>query len=190
MQKKSEQILDLLTGGQAVLKEARLRALKITKEIQGFGNDTTSPPSSSSSSGSSSRTSFGSYSTTSSVWNDMEPEITNTNTNIPKETLGSYGLGGIYDDDEKPTTLRQTNENLEAVHLWGSSSSGQERGSLLKTEGDEDAGKDGFISGICSKLVGKSPTSMINVKKATLRNYSDVGTAAKKTYHRQFSAHY
>ena len=183
MQKKSEQILDLLMGG-VTLKQARLKALKITKEIQGFGNSMASPSSSSSSSsGSSSRTSFGSYSTaTTAGFNDIEHEL-NSNT---KETLGSYGLGGIY-GDEKPTTLRQTNDNLKALHLWDSHS-GQETGSLLDSEGDEDAGKDDFISGICFKLVGISPFRS-NIKKTTLRNYSDVGRATKKTFHRQFSAH-
>ncbi|CBI23661.3 unnamed protein product, partial [Vitis vinifera] len=133
MQKKSEKIIDLLRGGET-LKEARFKALKITKEIQGFGNYMASP-SSSSSSGSSRTSSFGSYST--------------------------------------------------STHLWDCTSI-QETGSLLDSEGEEDAKKDGFISGICSKLVGISPTRT-NSEKATLRNYSDVGRVTKKKFHRQFS---
>lgn len=40
MQRKSEEILKLL-GGKEVLKEARLRAFKVTREIQGFGSSNT-----------------------------------------------------------------------------------------------------------------------------------------------------
>lgn len=183
MQKKSEKIIDLLRGGET-LKEARFKALKITKEIQGFGNYMASP-SSSSSSGSSRTSSFGSYSTSSSAWNDIEHELNKYEHQSPtKDALGSYAHGGIYEDG-KPTTFQQTNEKFEAAHLWDCTSI-QETGSLLDSEGEEDAKKDGFISGICSKLVGISPTRT-NSEKATLRNYSDVGRVTKKKFHRQFS---
>ncbi|XP_022761152.1 epsin-3 [Durio zibethinus] len=59
MQKRSDRVLELLEGGET-LRLARLKALKITKEIQGFGSTTTSP-SSASSSDSSRASSFGSY---------------------------------------------------------------------------------------------------------------------------------
>ncbi|XP_054796119.1 uncharacterized protein LOC129301587 [Prosopis cineraria] len=51
MQKISDQILKLLQGGPT-LREARLKALKITNEIQGFGSSEYSPSASSSSSSS------------------------------------------------------------------------------------------------------------------------------------------
>ncbi|XLR44470.1 hypothetical protein S83_029130, partial [Arachis hypogaea] len=53
MLKLSEHILKLLEGGEA-LNEARLKALKITNEIQGYGISSSSPSSSSSSPSSSS----------------------------------------------------------------------------------------------------------------------------------------
>lgn len=50
MQKRAENILNLLRGG-IILKEARLKAVKITNEIQGFGIDSvTASPSLSTSS--------------------------------------------------------------------------------------------------------------------------------------------
>ncbi|XP_039048761.1 epsin-3 [Hibiscus syriacus] len=57
MQKRSDNVLELLQGGES-LRQARLKALKTSKEIKGFGNSaTTSPSSSSSSSSDSSRAS-------------------------------------------------------------------------------------------------------------------------------------
>ncbi|KAK3417289.1 hypothetical protein EUGRSUZ_H03030 [Eucalyptus grandis] len=70
MHKKAEQIVKLL-GDREALKKARLKALKITKEIQGFGSSTSSPSSRSSCSNSETlRTwSFGSSSNRSHRWN-------------------------------------------------------------------------------------------------------------------------
>ncbi|CAN0904724.1 Epn2 [Linum grandiflorum] len=42
MQKRADNILGLLRGGETALKEARVKALKISKEIQGFGSSTPS----------------------------------------------------------------------------------------------------------------------------------------------------
>ncbi|KAI3442104.1 ENTH domain-containing protein [Psidium guajava] len=69
MHKKAEQILKLL-GDRETLKEARLKALKITKEIQGFGCYTSSPSSESSCSISETlrTSSFGSGSNRSHQW--------------------------------------------------------------------------------------------------------------------------
>lgn len=158
MQKKSEKILELLTGGK-ILKAARLEPLRVTKEIQGFGSCIMSPPSSSSS-GSSRTSSFGSYSTWSCAWNEIEHELNKHEPQSPaKGALGSYAYGGIYEDDE-PAVFLQSNETFAAVHIWDCSSS-QERGSLLlasdSEEEDDDVRKDGFINGICSKLLGVSP---------------------------------
>ncbi|XP_065864494.1 probable serine/threonine-protein kinase PIX13 [Euphorbia lathyris] len=95
MQKRSENVVQLLNGGIA-LKEARLKALKITKGIQGFGNVVTSPtstsPSSSDSSRSSVSSSFFSYSPSSTT------SRTSQGSNISRNSLFSGGSG----DDHSP----------------------------------------------------------------------------------------
>ncbi|KAL6292254.1 hypothetical protein ACE6H2_000396 [Prunus campanulata] len=207
MQKKSDQIQNLLGGGQP-LREARLKALRITNEIQGFGSATSSPSAStpsSSSSSEASRASFASFSTTSSVWNDMnelskgyqEPSSTKL------EAMESYSPGGICNDYDNKTCnfLASTSENSEG-QLWGCPPI-QEKGSLLESEDEEDADADdyddleyfekapdgNFISGMFSKLVNISPPRA-HGKKVGFRSVSDVGREGKKRFDRQYSLWY
>ncbi|TQD94808.1 hypothetical protein C1H46_019601 [Malus baccata] len=172
MQKKSDQILNLLGGGQ-ILREARLKALKITNEIQGFGSATASPSSAtsfSSSASEASRTSFGSFSTTSSVWNDIN-ELSRSYEPSPTklEAMERYSPSGLRSNDyDKASNFLETNENSEGSHLWDCPPI-EEKGSLLESgdEGDaEDDEEDEFyekapdgnlISGMFSKLVNLSP---------------------------------
>ncbi|GAV70165.1 ENTH domain-containing protein [Cephalotus follicularis] len=152
MQKKSESILALLRGGEA-LQEARLKALKITKEIQGFGSPILSSYSSSSPSSSSraSRTSsFGSYCSSGSTWNDINNELNKLERiSSPKESMGYYSQGGIQDTYQ----VNNNDAEGEGSHIWDCPQI-DESGSLIEPEDDEDAKTGGLISKICSKLVG------------------------------------
>lgn len=203
MQRKSEEILKLLGGRNTTLKEARLRALKVTREIQGFGRSTASPSSTSSSSSAtseSSRTnsnsSFGSFSTNgiTSTSNEIEkvPENELINPITTKELVGSYSHGGIYNEEDD--MLPSLCGNVEGLHLWDSPSI-QEKGSFLEGEednGDEEYEKEkdinGFVGGIFSKLTSTfSPSSR---DYHGFRSVSDVGRVTKKKYNRQFSLWY
>ncbi|GMY27112.1 epsin-3 isoform X1 [Fagus crenata] len=192
MQKKSDEILKLLGGGET-FKEARLKALKITKEIQGFGGSMASPSSttpstttpSSSSSEASRFSSFISCSTTSPTWNDIN-ELEKLQLSTPKKELGSYSHGGIH--DEENTIFAAETKNVEGSHIWDSPRI-QETGSLLDSEDEEEGKSDGFMSGIRSKLVGISP-SKGNDEKAGFRSVSDMGRMMKKRFDRQHSLWY
>ncbi|KAF8392172.1 hypothetical protein HHK36_022514 [Tetracentron sinense] len=191
MQKKSEGILSLLSGGE-ILEEARLKALKITKEIQGFGNLLVSPSSGTSrtsSFGSSSfgSSSFGSYSTNNSIWNETEEFKKHGQPSPTKEHIENYWKGGLL--EEKPSTFPAIKENVEGSHLWDCPPI-QENGSLLDPEKEEDCEeeeeKGGLIGGICSKLGINSPLRCDD-KKVAFRSLSDVGKVMKKKMDRQFS---
>ncbi|KAF6145616.1 hypothetical protein GIB67_037649, partial [Kingdonia uniflora] len=193
MQKKSERILKLLTEGPMKLKEARLKALKITKEIQGFGNLMASPSSSISSSsapsspwaystGASRSSSFGSYSTNSSTWGEMEETKQEHHPN--KILVENYSEGGL--PGEKPTTLKAINEHVEGVHLWDCPI--EETGSLLDNEEDEDEVNDPS-EGIYSKLCMNIPSKCDN-GRFSFRSLSDSGKVLKKKIDRQFSMGY
>ncbi|XP_010262501.1 PREDICTED: epsin-3-like [Nelumbo nucifera] len=193
MQKKSERILQLLEGGE-VLKEERFKALKISKEIQGFGNVVVSSSSSSSPSSSSSAkvstSSFGSYSTSSPTCHELDEFLSKDELLIPTKNLNeNYSQAGLP-SDEKPSTFpaAANDEDAERRHLWDSHI--EESGSLLDPEEEyKEEGKEGFFGGICSKLKdGSSPK--LEGKKVTFRSLSDVGKVVKKTFNRQFSAGY
>ncbi|CAN6551838.1 unnamed protein product [Malus baccata var. baccata] len=204
MQNKSDQILNLLGGGQ-ILREARLKALKITNEIQGFGSATASPSSAtsfSSSASEASRTSFGSFSTTSSVWNDIN-ELSRSYDPSPTklEAMERYSPSGLRSNDyDKASNFLETNENSEGSHLWDCPPI-EEKGSLLESgdEGDaEDDEEDEFyekapdgnlISGMFSKLVNLSPRRS-HGEKVGFRSVSDVGREGQKKFDRQSSFWY
>ena len=202
MQRKSEEILKLLGGGKAALKEARFRALRVSKEIQGFGSSLSSPfspsPSSSSVSECSRTSSFGSFST-----NDTNSETEKApQFSLTKEVLmESYAQGGIKDDidhdDEKDSILPLRNEKVdERLHIWGCPSI-QETRSFLEGQDDQDddddqdyeRSRDGFVGGIFSKLTSLTTSRANNYNG--FRSISDVGRVAKKKkFNRQFSLWY
>ncbi|XP_038880447.1 epsin-3 isoform X2 [Benincasa hispida] len=161
MQQKSQKILQLLKGGQT-LKESRLKALKITREIQGFGSS--SSPSSSSStlspsfspsfSFATSRTSsFGSYSTTTSpTWSDLHEENKFEKSKSPEDAIESHNWEGMGTENNSPVS----NFNIKRQHLWDSPLI-EEDDCLLEPE-DEEEKPASFLSGVCSKLALLSPT--------------------------------
>ncbi|KAL5542284.1 hypothetical protein UlMin_009994 [Ulmus minor] len=190
MQKKSEEILKLLEGGKT-LKEARLKALRITKEIHGFGSSNMASPTSSStpssSTSESSRTSsFGSFSTTSSAWNDANIELNKAPQMSPtKEIMEIYSHGGIRGEN-KYDRLPTSSKSADGLHLWDCPPI-EESGSILKDDrGDEDEDRKevGFVNGIFSKL------PVVNAEKVGFRSVSDVGKMVTKKFTRQFSLWY
>ncbi|XWS53798.1 hypothetical protein CRYUN_Cryun10bG0031300 [Craigia yunnanensis] len=163
MQKKSDKVLELLGGGET-LRVARVKALKITKEIQGFGSATASP-SSAYSSDSSRASSFGSY-FSSSTCNDINELDKFETPKFPtKEPIQNYSEGGIQ-EGIKTLEFPSEDENFNRLHLWNCPPI-QEKGSLLEAKEGEDENSDGLISGICSKLAGNSPS-----KNAISQNFS------------------
>ncbi|CAK8572105.1 unnamed protein product [Lathyrus sativus] len=160
MQNLSNEILKLLQGGEA-LKQARLKALKITNEIQGFGSgsslnsptSTVSSPSSLSSDqlGSPGSSSFFSFSTNSSPKNVDEKHFWNGPT-IEEILIDSDNDDDVEDDDD---------DNYNG----------------------EDGKPKGFVSEICSKIIGGNGRENIE-----FRCISDVGRKVpKKCYDRQYS---
>ncbi|EEF33568.1 epsin-3 [Ricinus communis] len=186
MQKRSDHIITLLNGG-VKLKEARLKALKITKEIQGFGNfrilSSSLSSTSSATSDLSRASSFGSYSTTSSTFNGAALSLTK------EEDIEKPGLvfNEINKDKSSVITSPTSNMDLERSHVWNYSRI-QETGSLLDFEEEnEDEKQDSIINGICTKLV---PSRKYDGEREGFRSLSDVGKLIKKKYDRQFSLGY
>ncbi|XP_022924778.1 epsin-3-like isoform X2 [Cucurbita moschata] len=163
MHKKSQSILQLLKGGQT-LKESRLRALKITREIQGFGSS--SSPSTSSSilspnfspsfSFASTRTSsFGSYSTTlSPAWSDLHEGNNFENSPSPDDAFESH-IWGRKGNDNNST---EKNFTIKGQQLWECPLI-EEDESLLDPE-DEEKKPTSLLNEVCTKLVALSPTSL------------------------------
>lgn len=203
MQRKSDEVLELLEGGPT-LKQARLKALKITKEIQGFGNPISSPnsalsPPGSSTSTSSRTSSFGSFSTV--VFNNKHDRVNN---DLPiklvspkKESdVERYSQGGIRDNDNEKDHCLWTpfskNGNAEGKHLWTCPQT-EEKGSLLEGEDDDAHDEDGDEN-ITNNLVSKYTYTRIdrvrNPGGHGFRSISDVGKMMKKKIDRQFSLWY
>lgn len=196
MRIRSERILELLSGGEK-LKQARLKALKITKEIQGFGNFVSSPSSSSSSKMSNAST-FGSNSTSSSpsCWEvGAKTKHDTQHASAKNGELDSISIGEM--ESEKFSTPTGDCENVEGSHGWEwDRHPVDESCSLLDSEDDNGEGKEeggktyGFIKEICSKFGGKSPLKRINGEKVPFRSLSDVGKLRRKKVDRQFSKEY
>ncbi|MCL7050283.1 hypothetical protein MKW94_005646 [Papaver nudicaule] len=162
MEKKSERVLKLLKW-KDFLKFARLKALKISKEIKGFGNLMASPVSTSSpSSSGTSRTSFGSYSVTSSMWNEPEDYLGKREQNHPRKS---------HMENCSPTIL----SSEEGSHLWDNPI--QEAGCLLDQDDEQDEEK-------------MNNSYIWDNENVVMRSFSDVGKEIKKKLHRQFSTRY
>ncbi|CAJ1976444.1 unnamed protein product [Sphenostylis stenocarpa] len=161
MQKLSDQIVKLLQDGEA-LTEARLKALKITSEIQGFGSSVTSPTSSSSSSpGTSSFYSFSTPSTPAYIFDsDDKPNKPHS-----PSARNDNNVNIIL----PPRNLKQVNKN----HLW-KRFAGEEKNILIDSKEEEDVDKPkGLVSEICSKISGVSPVGGQKREKVEFRCLSD-----------------
>ncbi|KAG1361522.1 epsin-3 [Cocos nucifera] len=186
MQNKSERILRLLSD-QKQLQEARSKALKISKEIQGFGNLIVSPSSSSSSTPSSSKTcrtsSFSSYSLDSPTWNGEDDQS--------KQVQDHAAADKIPEDLERGSPKNCTvdpmlDKEVKRLHLWDSPI--EEAGSLLEaTNQDKEGESDDRSGGICSRLFGTANQIIRDNNVTGFRSLSDVGKVTKKKIDRQLS---
>ena len=170
MQKLSDQILKLLQGGEALI-EARLKALKITNEIQGFGSSVNSSSSSSpcSSPGSSS---FRSFSTTTT------PSYFGSNKNSLQGGIGDHGNIVFPSKNVK---------HVDKNHLWCVPAVEEKHVLIDSDDGEKVEKPKGFVSEICSKIVGNA-TIGGGREKIGFRCISDVGRKGiKKKYDRQYS---
>ncbi|KAL2325151.1 hypothetical protein Fmac_024209 [Flemingia macrophylla] len=184
MQKLSDQIVKLLHDGET-LREARLKALKITNEIQGFGTTLSSPSSSSSSSLPYSFFSSDPASPRSSSFYSVSTTSTPAYTFDPNEKQQSPSIGNNI-------VLPQRNAKRVAInHVW-KCPSGEEENVLIDAGGEDgDMEKPkGFVSEICSKII-PSPIKGDNHNnrgKIEFRCLSDVGsTVTQKKFDRQYS---
>lgn len=165
MRSKSKRILRLL-GDEEQLKDARAEALRISREIQGFGNLVMSPsasssPSSSSSSRASRTWSFGSsYSWDCPSWNGPDE---------PNKRDEAHHVSGDSVD------LKEAEMHLLDAPV-------QESSCLLisKKEGREGS-PDGWSSRLRLRLFGKDD------KRLAFRSLSDVEKEPKKKFERQSS---
>lgn len=176
MQKLSDQIVKLLQDGEA-LTEARLKALKITNEIHGFGSSVNSPsssPYSLSSDASPGSSSFYSISTT-------PAHIFDSIDQLNKSQMGN---------DSNIVTPPRNVKHVTKNHLW-KRLSGEEKHVLIDSDEDEDLEKPkGFVSEFCSKIIGTSPIrgENNNREKIEFRCVSDVGKKVpQKKFDRQYS---
>ncbi|KAK7391723.1 hypothetical protein VNO78_20142 [Psophocarpus tetragonolobus] len=186
MQQLSDRVLKLLQDGEA-LTEARLKALKITNEIQGFGSSLNSPTSSSSSPCSaSSEVSAGSSSFYSVSTTSTPAYVFDSNDQLNKHQLPSIGNNSNINIVLPPRSGKHVTKN----HVWKRHSAGEEKKNILiDSDEDEDVEKPrGFVSGICSKIIGSSPTRGVNREKIEFRCLSDVGSKVnQKKLDRQYS---
>ncbi|TKY51913.1 Epsin-2 protein [Spatholobus suberectus] len=185
MQKLSDQIVKLLQDGEA-LREARLKALKITNEIHGFGSSLNSPSSSSSSPCSlSSEASAGSSSFYSFSATSTPAYIIDSNDQQNKHQSPSIGNDGNIVLPLPPKNAKRVATN----HLW-KRPAGEEKNVLIDSDEDEDVEKPkGFVSEFCSKIIGSSPIrGENNREKIEFRCLSDVGSKVpQKKFDRQYS---
>ncbi|KAK7278422.1 hypothetical protein RJT34_23450 [Clitoria ternatea] len=177
MQKLSGEILKLLQDVDA-LKDARLRALKITNEIQGFGGSLNSPVSSSGSSSSSSEASPGSAASFYSF-------------SAPSTPAPAY----FIESNDQPRTRYHSPSivfppPVPKKHIWDGRAA-EEKNVLIDSDSDDNMGKPNqSFSGMCSKIIGNNKTSGGNREKIEFRCISDVGkkvTTPPKKFNRQYS---
>ncbi|XP_008813355.2 epsin-3-like [Phoenix dactylifera] len=186
MQNKSERILRLLSD-EKQRQDARSKALKISKEIQGFGNLIVSPSSSSSSTPSSSKTcrssSFGSYSLDSPTWNGEDDQSKQLEHHIAANKISEDLEQG---SSEKCPFDPMLDKEVQRLHLWDSPI--KEDGSLFEsTNEDKEGESDDRSGGFCSRLFGTANQSIRDNNVIGFRSLSDVGKVTKKKIDRQFS---
>ncbi|XP_068651405.1 uncharacterized protein [Aristolochia californica] len=141
MRKKSERILELLLHGR-LLKEERLKALRLSNEIQGFGNLIISPPSYSSS-----------------------PSASSTITTNTPFSSSSSSAPTSFDSESSEKSSPKSKSESASSHTWDESV--EETGSLL--DEDREAGRESnkekwFVNG------GKAGLrSLSNVGRAIMK---------------------
>lgn len=135
LQNLSNEILRLLQGGEG-LKEARLKALKITTEIQGFGGSLSSPSS-----------------------------RTTSPSSLSSDQLASPGSSSFssFSSSGTPNNMPQKN-NVDEKHLWDGPAI-EEILIDSDDDKDGEMGKPkGFVSEMCSKIIGGNDREKIEFR--------------------------
>ncbi|KAM6544513.1 hypothetical protein CsatB_025249 [Cannabis sativa] len=166
MQRKSDEILKLL-GGSTLLKEARLKALKVKKEIYGFG--------------------FGPISSNMPI---MEPSSANDN----NYSVGGISCSSHEQDHDNTNVVERLHlwdsPNHNSTHESGYFLDDDEE----EFDHHKERLNNGFVGGIFSKLTNTfNPLSSSSSSKdyGRLRSVSDVGRReSNKKYNRQSSLWY
>ena len=182
MKQKSQKILKLLTD-ENQLTEERSKALKISKEIQGFGNLIISPSASTPSSSSSrtSRTSFSSYSCDSPSWSRQDE--------LNKQERHMKSPNKASEESTQHGSPKVLGKGVEKSHLWDNPI--EENGYLIgQTKEEETKGNSSSQSssskGYYTGFLRNSYQSA-KEKAAALRSLSDIGKGIKKKIDRQLS---
>ncbi|CAL1396315.1 unnamed protein product [Linum trigynum] len=220
MHKRSESILSLLRGGGTALRAARLKALKISKEIQGFGSSTPSSAAASSSPTSpaatatpSSAVSNSSFASAGSTFEDI-CRIENLALAEDLDQLNDPAAAEsptLHNDHDNNNNSDDTNHNDHQpvktlrlrTHRWECGYPVQEKGSLLDVGDDEvedrkPSDQQGLVGRFCDKMMTTSPKKNKDYGEKNgyhnngndFRSFSDVGKFLKKRYERQFSMGY
>lgn len=197
MQKRSSRVLRLLIEGET-LKEARLKALKLKKEIQGFGNCPSLPTSTTSTcSLSTSSPAFHASNWTRSPTFDSVMRTAKSTSPTKKDLVNNKSsylqeVTVISRSNSSPEGMIKNKkfEGLIVRDNWDWPRS-QENGYLLDNDKFGEKGKYNS-DGICSKFVGMSPTKKGygDNYEVLIRSFSDVGRLIKRKCERQFSAGY
>lgn len=171
MRQKSQKLLRLLSD-EAQLAEERSKALKISKEIQGFGNLIISPTAStpSSSSKSSRASSFSSYSCDSPSWSRQE-ELKHFMKDL--------------DDTQGGSPSTNMHKETEGQCLWNSPI--DENGLLLEPKSDDHHVKENSPSRWSNYTRFFRNAKQSAAQASGLRSLSDVGKVMKKKIDRQLS---
>ncbi|WOL18060.1 epsin-3 isoform X1 [Canna indica] len=174
MRSRSKRILRLLSDEEE-LKDAREKALRISREIKGFGNLIVSPSSSPSSS--SSRTSisssFGSYSCDSPTWSRVDE----TN-NVEEHYRSSDALyGNLHKRSPRNNNETSLDKEMGGKHLWETPI--EESSSLLDSIKEENKERlDVWSPRQYLRIFGTNPRAPKDAKR--FRSLSDVGKKGKK----------
>lgn len=157
MRRKSETVLNLLTNKQ-YFRDARWKAMKVSKEIQGFGSNSPAVSSPSSSSSKTSRSSsFGSWSRNTSSTSSNEVVS-------PRESPRGKQERSLQELARRLTTLHVVDKDVESPHVWDTLPT--ETGSFLGAVDGNGEGAAGFL----------------------VRSFSNAGKVEKKKVERQLSS--
>lgn len=179
MRSKSKSILKLLTD-KGQLKEARQKMLRISREIQGFGNQVVVSPISSCSSRTS-RSSFGSYSSGSPILGDLHESL------FMHEEHYDYSTDAISNNLHKRSPRSNstpTYKEAEGIHLWDSPI--DEDSTLIESKIEEKEGFVDWSSRFYSRIFGSSHRAKRD-NKLTITTLSDLNRTPQKKMERHSS---
>ncbi|CAN1180795.1 Epn2 [Linum perenne] len=201
MQKRADNILGLLRGGEAALKEARVKALKISNEIQGFGSSTPSSAAAAAASSSptfstttnstpSSAVSDCSFATAGSTFEDI---CRLENLSLTEELDDQYYSNDAAADDrdqlpgEECIAYNNNNNNYDnqvrmrwtksvesgTYHRWDGHDPVQEKGSLLDDKAKDRKSAPSDNQGLVGGFCAKIMTTTSSTATSPKKDYGD-----------------